>query len=156
MDTHLTELNRFLVNVFNEILKSEEESLNAYCDDLSLRELHLIDELCLVIDQGKDNRSTEIAAVQRVTASSLTTAVTYLEKKGYLYRLKDEKDRRIVRIFPTEKAREVNRFHTAFHKHMVEQVTDVLTTEEAQILVRALGGLTTFFKETYQSKELSL
>lgn len=40
------ELNRFLVEVFDEILKTEEESLAGSFSDLSLRELHLIEEVC--------------------------------------------------------------------------------------------------------------
>ena len=39
------ELNRFLVEVFDEILKTEEESLAGSFSDLSLRELHLIEEV---------------------------------------------------------------------------------------------------------------
>ena len=35
-------------------------------------------------EEGRDNRATAIAAAQRVTAGTLTTAVTLLEKKGYL------------------------------------------------------------------------
>ena len=43
MKGNRAELNRFLVEVFDEILKTEEESLAGSFSDLSLRELHLIE-----------------------------------------------------------------------------------------------------------------
>ena len=96
MENRGKELNLFLVRVFNEILRTEERDLAGRFPDLSLRELHLIEEVCRAEEEGRDNRATAIAAAQRVTAGTLTTAVTLLEKKGYLERRRDEKDRRAV------------------------------------------------------------
>ena len=90
MKGNRAELNRFLVEVFDEILKTEEESLAGSFSDLSLRELHLIEEVCRAEDEARDNRATAIAAAQRVTAGTLTTAVSLLERKGYLERRRDE------------------------------------------------------------------
>ncbi len=82
MKGNRAELNRFLVEVFDEILKTEEESLAGSFSDLSLRELHLIEEVCRAEDEARDNRATAIAAAQRVTAGTLTTAVSLLERKA--------------------------------------------------------------------------
>ena len=65
----------------------------------------MIDAVCRAADHGTDNRATAIAAVQGVTAGTLTTAVNLLERKGYVERQRDEKDRRAVRILPTPLAR---------------------------------------------------
>ena len=94
LNTHGETLNRFLVEVFNEILKTEEQTLTAEWPDLSLREFHLIEEVCRAEDLHRDNRAGAIAAAQRVTAGTLTTAVNLLEKKGYLERRRDNLDRR--------------------------------------------------------------
>ena len=72
MEQHGEVLNRFLVEVFNEILKTEENALAKAYKDLSLRELHLIEEVCRAADEGRDNRATAIAAAQRVTAKRPT------------------------------------------------------------------------------------
>ena len=85
-------LNQFLVEVFGQILKAEAACLAG--KDLSLRELHLIDAVCRAVDQGGDNRSTAIAAALGITAGTLTSAVNLLEKKGYLLRRRDERDKR--------------------------------------------------------------
>ena len=149
MDQHGEALNRFLVEVFNEILKTEENALSKAYKDLSLRELHLIEEVCRAEDEARDNRATAIAAAQRVTAGTLTTAVSLLERKGYLERRRDERDRRAVRIWPTEKARAADQVHAAFHREMVDEILKTLSDQEAQVLVRALGSLTAFFREAY-------
>ena len=139
-------INRFLVEVFHEILRTEEESLAAYAPGLSLRELHLIEAVCLAEDGGGDNRSTAIAAAQGVTAGTLTTAATLLERKGFLRRCRDEADRRVVRLLPTEKGRRVNGFHAAFHRELVEAVLGALTPEQAESFSAALEGLARFIR----------
>ena len=147
MENRGKELNLFLVRVFNEILRTEERDLAGRVPDLSLRELHLIEEVCRAEEEGRDNRATAIASAQRVTAGTLTTAVTLLEKKGYLERRRDEKDRRAVRILPTAAARAANAVHARFHREMVDGLLAVLTEEETGVLVRALGHLAGFFQE---------
>ena len=149
MEQQRAALNRFLVEVFNEILKTEELCLAGEFRDLSLRELHLIEEVCLAVDLGRDNRSTAIAAAQRITAGTLTIAVTQLEKKGYLERRRDDRDKRVVRIFPTEKGRAAEARHASFHDEMVSHVLETLTPEESEVFHRALGSVADFFRRKY-------
>lgn len=149
MNTHGEVLNRFLVEVFNEILKTEEQALIGNRPDLTVREFHLIEEVCRAVDEGRDNRATAIAAAQRVTAGTLTTAVNLLEKKGYLERRRDGNDRRAVRIHPTEKGREANEEHRKFHQEMVEDVLSILDEDECRVFLHALGGVRAFFRKKY-------
>ena len=146
-------INRFLVDIFDEILKTQELCLTGAFPDLSLRELHLIEDVCRAVDEGRDNRATAIAAAQGVTAGTLTSAITQLEKRGYLERRRDENDRRAVRIFPTEKGRLSAAAHAKFHADMVDEALSHLSDQEAQILVTALQGLTGFFRANYPKKE---
>lgn len=46
----------------------------------------------------------ELAHELDVNKSSVTRQVAMLEEKGYLYRMSDEQDRRVLRVYPTEKA----------------------------------------------------
>lgn len=144
-------INRFLVDIFAEILKIEELCLTGPFPDLSLREFHLIEDVCRAVDEGRDNRATAIAAGQRVTAGTLTTVTTLLEKKGYLERQRDSDDRRAVRILPTEKGRRADAHHAQFHRDMVDRGLATLTDDQADTLVTALEGLTAFFREQYQA-----
>ena len=59
-----------------------------------MRELHLIEEVCRAVDEGRDTRASAIAAAQRVTAGTLTAAVNQLEAKGYLERGRDSGGKR--------------------------------------------------------------
>ena len=150
MSTHGETLNRFLVEVFNEILKTEEQALVLTWPDLTVREFHLLDEVCRAVDEGRDNRASAIAVAQRVTAGTLTTAVNLLEKKGYLERRRDGNDRRAVRIHPTERGRLANEDHKKFHQEMVEDVLSILSEEECQVFLHALSGVSTFFRKKYR------
>lgn len=142
-------LNTFLVEVFNDILKTEERCVTAGGSDLSLRELHLIEAVCRAVDRGGDNRASAIAAAQRVTAGTLTASVNQLEAKGYLERVRDSGDKRSVRLRPTERGREADRRHAAFHREMVGEIVESLPPEELAVLLRGLESLAAFFRERY-------
>lgn len=152
MNRYGEELNRFLVEVFNDILKTEEIHATESFADLSLREVHLIEEVCLAVDHQRDNRSTAIAAAQRVTAGTLTTVVNQLEKKGYLIRRRDDADKRAVRLYPTERGREANAEHEKFHREMVKDVMSVLDEEEQAVFCKALMGVASFFRGKYLNR----
>ena len=143
------ELNCFLVEVFNDILKTEEAYVSGYCSDLSLREVHLIEEVCRAVDQGRDNRASAIAAAQHVTAGTLTAAVNQLEAKGYLERVRDGSDKRSVRLCPTRKGREADQHHAGFHRELVEAAVERLTAEERSALARGLSGVSAFVRKKY-------
>ncbi len=143
------ELNRFLVEVFNDILRTEEAYISQCCPDLSVREMHLIETVCRAVDQGRDNRSSAIAAAQRVTAGTLTAAVNQLEAKGYLERVRDSGDKRSVRLRPTQRGREAERRHTDFHRELVEAAVARLSIGETEALARGLGGIAALIRERY-------
>ncbi len=140
-------LNRFLVEVFHQVLRTEDACLAASGQDLSLRELHLIEEVCRTVDQGRDNRSTAIAAAQRVTAGTLSSVAALLERKGYLERRRDAADRRVVRLFPTELGRLADRLHQRFHQELVEHVLSALDEREAEVFAQGLEQVAGFFRE---------
>lgn len=140
------ELNRFLVEVFNDILRAEEGCLSRQCPDLSVRELHIIEEVCRAADQRGDDRASAIAAAQRVTAGTLTVAVNQLEAKGYLERVRDSGDKRSVHLRPTEKGREAERRHAQFHRELVEAAVERLSAQELEALARGLGGISAFIR----------
>ena len=146
---HVQALNGFLVRVFNDILKTEEVHATDGFPDLTLRELHLLVEICAAVDAGRDNRASAIAAAQRVTAGTLTQAVSQLERKGYVERVRDRTDKRSVRLYPTERGRDADRRHAAFHQEMIEEVVAELPQEEQLVLLRALDRISKFFQGKY-------
>ncbi|MDE5780835.1 MAG: MarR family transcriptional regulator [Lachnospiraceae bacterium] len=148
-------LRSFWIDVFNEILKNEEQIVTKPFKGLSLREVHVIEAVCKADNKYGDNSATAIAKSLDVTGGTLTTAVTSLEKKGYLLRQRDEKDKRIVRIIPTDKGRKVQDYHMRYHKKMVDGIMYILNDEETAVLIKALGSLATFFKAKRTNHEIT-
>ncbi len=141
-----TQLNDFLVTVFNEILRIEESCLKAgEFKNLSMRDMHVIEAVCTAEKLGTHNRAGDIAQAQGISAGTLTTAVSYLEKKGCIERCHDPSDKRIVRLFATDKGRRANEAHQRFHQQMVADVLTALSPDEVDILIKGLKSLKSFF-----------
>ena len=146
INDYYNELNYFLVKVFNEILRTEEASLRTdEFMNLSVREMHVIEAVCTANDSGADNRATDVARALNITAGTLTTTVSLLEKKGCLKRKQDEQDKRITRLYATEKGVRANQTHQNFHHEMVMNVLNSLSIEETEILIKGLKSLGKFF-----------
>lgn len=132
-------LNRFLTDLFDRFQRAEAAFF--YGADLSPQEARLLETVCRAVDGGLDNRSTAIAAARRVTAGTLTSAAKLLEKKGYLTRRRDERDRRVVRLTPTELGRKASEGYAAFRRNLMENALSCLTEDEAAALTRAADKL---------------
>ena len=64
MDVEYSQINNFLVTVFNEVLRTEEISLKTKeFHNLSMREMHVIEAVCDAAKNGK-NTASEIAFSQ--------------------------------------------------------------------------------------------
>lgn len=136
-------LNTFLVDTFNSLLRIEEEQLSkGEFDNISVKEMHVIE---IVINSKDDNSAKHIAKELNITQGSLTTAVSTLEKKGMLIRKAYEKDKRIVKIYATEKAMKLYDHHMKFHAELVDAVTTVLSGEELEVFIKGLDKVRQFF-----------
>ena len=156
MDENTEILNNFLMDVFNEILKTEERCITEnHFTNLSVKELHVIEAVCHAEDKDGDNCASALAKNLNITGGTLTTAVGALEHKGYLIRQRDSKDKWIVHISATESGRAANEAHKKFHHQMIEDILFVLDEEELPVFVKALGSIATFFKAKYGRKNIS-
>lgn len=139
-------VNKFLVDVFNEVLGIEEKCLSlSKFSDLSVKEMHVIDAVCAAERSG-ENRAADIAAALGITPGTLTVSTSILERKGYLLRKGDSSDKRVVRLTSTDKGRAANEHHASFHHEMVDEVLRQLSEEQQEIFVEALGRVISYFK----------
>lgn len=151
MSKEYSEINNFLVKVFNEVLRTEEASLKSKeFKNLSMREMHVIEAVCDAAENEK-NTASEIAFSQKITAGTLTATISTLEKKGFVIRRQDQKDKRVVRIFPTEKGKTANEIHQSFHHEMVSSIMSVLSEEELIIFVQGLAAVQNFIESNQKS-----
>lgn len=142
------ELNKLLVQLFNDILQIEEKSLkNTEFTDLSITEIHTIE----AIGMDKSRTMGEIAHDLRITVGTLTTAITKLIKKGYVERKRIEEDRRVVLVNLTSKGEEVYKVHKIFHEEMICSMISNFSDEEEKVLLKSLEKLNTFFEIKYKS-----
>lgn len=146
MDANLEKVNKYLVTVFNDILTIEESELRkSQFDDLSIKEMHTIEAIGL----HNERTSSEVAKRLSITVGTLTVAINNLEKKGYVERVRSEKDRRIVRLKLTNRGRLFYRVHQHFHKKMVEAALKDMDESEQQALIKGLANLHQFLKGHY-------
>ena len=140
-------LNRLLVQLYGDILKIEEKSLQeGEFSDLSVTEIHIIEAIGI----NECRTMSEIAYDLSITVGTLTTAINKLIKKEYVERKRIEEDRRVVLISLTKKGKLAYRLHEKFHKDMVNTAIDGLSEEQEEVLIYSLTELNTFFRKKYE------
>ncbi len=147
MNKSTTMINEILVQLFNDVLQIEEQSLkNGIFSDVSITEVHTIE----VIGMYNERTMSEVAQRLKITVSTLTTAINKLIKKGYVERKRIEEDRRVVLVKLTKKGKLAYKLHQRFHKKMINNAIEGLSLEEEKILLSSLNKLNDFFKEKYK------
>lgn len=141
MDREIKKLNDILVNLFNTVLKLEEEAVqNASYGDISVTEVHTL----AAIGTGRPKTMTHVANILGIKISTLTTAVNKLVKKGYVERMRDERDRRIVKIRLTAKGQTAIKEHDDFHESMIREAVSQIPEESVHQFVSSLENINNF------------
>ena len=133
--------------MFNQILTLEENFLKTKGIPLSMSEVHTLE----AIEKSDGKTMSEVARRLRITQGTLTVNINRVTNKGYVYRVQDEKDRRIYRLKLTDKAIQILEVHDIFHEQLIEQLVAKLSTEEKDLLVDSLSQVNTYF-ETLMDK----
>ena len=142
MDPHET-INDILVNLFNEILKLEEEAIiTDEFKDITNNDMHIIEAVGL----SGENTMSVVAKKLGITAGSLTTSVNSLVNKKFVKRQRSEEDRRVVFLKLTEKGKRAYEHHREYHRQMTEAVISRLDENEVPVLIKTLTGLSDFFR----------
>ncbi len=134
-------VNDQLVLIFNEILEIQERVLKkSRFSDLTLKEMHTIEDIA----QDGSLSSNQVAKNLKVTPGTLTVAIQGLEKKGYVKRVKSDKDRRVVLLQLTDRGQAIYQVHKNFHQEMVEETLTGLDPKEVEVLTKGLNNLQQF------------
>ena len=142
MDPHET-INDILVNLFNEILKLEEEAIiTDEFKDITNNDMHIIEAVGL----SGENTMSVVAKKLGITAGSLTTSVNSLVNKKYVTRQRSEEDRRVVFLQLTAKGKRAYEHHREYHRQMTDAVINKLDEKEVPVLIKTLAGLSEFFR----------
>ena len=136
-------LNDVLVNLFRDINSIEEKAITSQeYKDLTNNDMHVIN----AIGVGTTKNMSSIAKELSVTVGTLTISMNSLVKKGYVLRERGKEDRRVVYISLTERGRAAYVHHARFHKAMIDSISDELTSEEMELLIKTLTKLNKWFR----------
>lgn len=143
MDIYTT-INDVLVKLFRDIMHLEEKAvITGEFKDITSNDMHIIE----VVGLEKPKNMSTVAKELSVTVGTLTIAMNSLVKKGYVTRVRSEKDRRVVLLSLSEKGKAAYNHHKKFHQEMVEATVERLSAEEKEVLTKALQNLYQYFKE---------
>ncbi len=95
--------------------------------DLTLGEVHVLE----MVNKYNNKPMTLIAKKLHVTVGALTIGVNRLAQKGYLLRIRDEMDRRVILLSITQQGKKVLKFHDKFHSDILGLVLDTMTLQQA-------------------------
>lgn len=137
-------LNEVLVKLFRDINNIEEQAVKTgEFKELTVNDMHVIE----AIDIHEPRNMTSVARTLMVTTGTLTISVNGLVKKGFVERTRSEEDRRVVLISLTEKGRKAFAQHERFHQNMIANVIADLSSQEQEVLQKALVNLNSFFRK---------
>lgn len=143
-------INTKLEKVYRDILRIEETELRrSQFSDLSISEMHTID----AIGMHPTPTSRTVAERLHVTQGTLTVAIKHLVKKGYVERVHDPKDLRVVNLQLTRKGRLMYRAHQAFHQQMVDSFVAGFDDHDIALIEAALDNLMNFIQTQDQARE---
>ena len=142
MDTYKT-LNEVLVNLFRDVMDIEQKAIiTEEFQDITNNDMHIIES----IGMNEPKNMSTIAREISVTVGTLTIAMNSLVKKGYVLRERGKEDRRVVYISLTERGRAAYVHHARFHKAMIDSISDEMTSEEMELLIKTLTKLDKWFR----------
>ena len=145
MDSQVYEINNYMVSIFNDVLMIEERTLqSSQFKDVSIKEMHTIE----AIGMYQEHTTSQVARKLGITVGTLTVSVNNLVRKGYVNRVRNNEDRRVVKLALTKKGRLLYRLHDKFHRDMVRETIEEMSEEEAKILMRGLKNLHGFLERT--------
>lgn len=95
-------------------------------------------------DDSLGLQPSELGRMLRLTRPTITSMVNSLEEQGYVVRIDDEEDRRVVFVRPTERGVElVSRARVSFSTNIAELI-EFLGEKDAQELIRIMAKVRQF------------
>ena len=89
----------------------------------------------------------ELSGVLSVPLSTATRIVDWLVDRGYVLRLPDAEDRRVVRVALTGNGRELHKAIERYIRQRVQQILSCLTDGERSTLITLMGKVVSTLKE---------
>jgi DNA-binding MarR family transcriptional regulator len=116
--------------------------------ELRPSENELLILLYLSIDENKTELSaSELSDLLKITPAGVTHLINPLEELGYIVRLKDPNDRRIVLIGLTRKGKQFAEALIEIAADKIGGLVDYLGEEDSQTFIRIMASIIEYLKE---------
>ena len=137
-------INESLINVYDSIMRIEESEIRkSRFKDITAKEVHLVHTIGL-----HDRKTTsEVAHILKLSKGTLTANLNNLERKGYVMRIANQEDHRIINLGLTSKVRLLYRAHDAFHKLLVKRFLRGFDDDDIRLIKQAMVNLEDFIDE---------
>jgi DNA-binding MarR family transcriptional regulator len=95
---------------------------------------------------------SELAERLLVSGGNVTGIIDRLERDGYVYRARDDRDRRVIRALLTEKGYELYKTFLPRYKDIVTTINKGLTPQERKDLQRLLKKLSASVQQVQKAR----
>lgn len=127
-------ITRVFFDAYTNILNTEKTVLkDSPYNDLSVTDVNVIHAIGL-----KAPQTYEVSDVLNISKSTLTTRLANLEKKGYIRRHLDEKDKRSIRIALTERGKALYHSSNESHQLIMDAILERFDSHELDTFYDAL------------------
>jgi DNA-binding MarR family transcriptional regulator len=134
-------INDELVDVYDIILRIEERSIRkSRFKDINIKQMHLVHAIGL----HSKKTTSEVAHILKLSKGTLTANLNILERKGYIIRVHNHNDHRVINLKLTSKGRLLYRAHSAFHQQLVKSFLKGFNDDEVRLIRKAIINLREF------------
>jgi DNA-binding MarR family transcriptional regulator len=133
--SNLKETITYISDLIEKMLKETLDSFDFR--DLTQQQLHYMQ----VIVRMKNPTLSELAREVNLTRPTVTVLVDKLVQKGYLTRVKSDKDRRVMHLYIDKRGTKINSMREIAHEKIAEKIKAGLSHKEAAILTGLLNKI---------------
>lgn len=120
--------------------------------NIEFKEIHLTkgQYLYLIrICEHPGNIQEKIAELLRVDRTTAARAIKKLESQGFIYKEEDPTNRKIKKLYPTDRGQEIYQFLMRENDHSEQTALEGLSTEEITTLFRLLKQVSSNIEEDW-------
>ena len=139
--------------VFNALMKYRQLQARIFYNTVLRSELFRSQNMYIkVIGTHEGINQTELASHLALRRASVTSALQHLERDGFIYRVQDEKDARVTRVYLTEKGKDITK---RIDRDTVEDINSCFRMDEneAESFIASLSRLTDRMEEYIRQYE---
>jgi DNA-binding MarR family transcriptional regulator len=134
----IMKLNKLYRSVFDQYLK-----------DFTLTKAQL-----MVIGEIYEQRKTigQITEAIQLSYSTVSGIIDRLERDGWIERVRDQEDRRVIWIQAKDKIREIRSTITTYHESIIAPILEEISTEEKEGILHSLQLMNSHLEKRMESK----